>query len=87
MADRFERFYTNLESPVKDAFSITPNDGSDLTTSSRAIYIGGSGDLKVTTVANTTVTFSGTVAGSILPIRVKKVFSTGTTATNILGLL
>jgi len=50
------------------------------------LYIGGAGNIKVTTVAGDIVTFSGVLAGSFFPVNILKVFSTGTTATNIIAL-
>lgn len=52
----------------------------------RAIYVGGAGDVAVTMADGTTGTFSAVVAGSVLPIQVTQVLSTGTTATLILAL-
>jgi hypothetical protein len=52
------------------------------------IYIGGGGNLIVIMAQDTTntlVTFNGVVAGTFLPIQVKRVSSTST-ATNIMGL-
>lgn len=71
------------ENTAKDAFSITPG-AAELTKQAQALYIGGAGDVTVTTAEGTSVTFSGVVAGSILPITVTKV--TAATATLILGL-
>ena len=62
---------------------VTPNDGTDLSTAG-IIYVGGYGDVKVDTIAGNTVTFYGVPAGSYIPVRVKRVYSTGTTATNML---
>jgi len=50
------------------------------------LYIGTAGNIKVTTVAGDDVTFSGVLGGSFFPVNVVKVFSTGTTATNIIAL-
>jgi hypothetical protein len=79
-------------SSLKDTFSaqavaaVTPNDSTDLTALARAIYVGGTGAVKVTMVNGDTPTFTGVQAGSILPIAVRRVWSTGTTATSILAL-
>ena len=64
---------------------ITPNDSADLATSTRGIYVGVSGDLKVDLVEAGTVTFVGLAAGIIHPIRAQRVYSTDTTATSIVG--
>lgn len=68
------------------AFEITTSNSEDLPNVTRAIYVGGSGDIKVTTDGNKTVIFKGAQQGTILPIRVKKVFATGTDATFLVGL-
>lgn len=79
-----------------NAAAVTPSDSTDLTLSGAtitagtnngpALYIGGAGDVKVTMYGGQTVTFVGVPAGSFLPIQVKRVWSTGTTATSILAL-
>ena len=86
MSDKFSKYHGGLESPAERAFAITPNDSADLSVFPRAIYVGGAGNVKVTTLGGDTVTLNGAVAGSILPVRVVRVFSTGTTATNLIGL-
>ena len=87
MADKFEKFPSNIESPAERAFVVVPNDATDLAVSTRALYVGGSGDVAVILVGDSVaVTFSNLVTGTILPIRVKRVLVTGTTATNIVGI-
>lgn len=71
--------------PAVHAFSITGNDGSDLTFVTRGLYVGAAGDVKIDMLGGETVTFSSLSAGVIHPIRAKRVYSTGTTATGILG--
>lgn len=70
--------------PPKVGFSITPSDANDLADSTRMIRVDGAGTLKVDMVGSGTLTFTMT-AGEWLPICVKKVYSTGTTATGIVG--
>lgn len=72
------------ESPAYDAQAVTPDDDNDLAAPCRALYIGGAGDVKVTTLKGTTLTLAG-VSG-VLPLGVQRVHSTGTTATNIVAL-
>jgi hypothetical protein len=50
------------------------------------LYVGTGGDLKVTTSGGDIVTLSNVFGGQFLPISVLKVFSTGTSATDILAL-
>lgn len=72
--------------PASNAFDIAPGDGSDLAIVTRALWVGGAGAVKLTTQGGDTVTLSGVTAGSLIPIRVSRVFSTGTTATLLVGL-
>ena len=65
------------------ATASTPSDSADLTTPS-VVYVGGSGDVKVTTAQGDTVTFVGVIPGGVLPVQVIRVWSTGTTATYML---
>ena len=76
----------SMQAPAGHAPLITPNDTTDLPYITRAIYVGGTGDVKLTTVGGETVTFASVPAGTVLPIRVARVLATGTTATAILGL-
>jgi len=71
--------------PAYDMAAVTASDTADITPT-RGVYIGGAGDLKVDTAGGTTITLSATAAGSILPISVKRIYATGTTATNIVAL-
>lgn len=50
------------------------------------LYIGVTGDVKVKTIAGNDVVFTAVPAGSFMPVQVKQVFATGTTATNIVAL-
>jgi len=50
------------------------------------LYIGTAGDVRVVTSGNDTVTFVNIQGGTFFPINVTKVFSTGTTASNIIAL-
>ena len=72
--------------PAYDAASVTPSDTTRIG-GVRGLYIGGAGDVKITTEGGSDITFSGVVAGSILPIRATRVYATGTTADNIIALL
>ena len=50
------------------------------------LYIGTGGDVKVTTISGDDVTFKNLANGSVLAVQVKKVFSTGTDAADIVAL-
>lgn len=68
------------------AVSVTPSDSTDLTNPSLALWIGGAGAVNVDLLEGGTVVFSAIPAGTLLPIRAKRVRSTSTTATLILSL-
>lgn len=74
-----------LADPAGDAFPVTPSDTAIIP--SRALYVGASGDVAVVTAAGNQVVFAGVPDGSIIPVRVRKVLSTGTTATGIVSLI
>lgn len=78
---------------VGRAAAVTPSDSSDIpsitggtSNNGCVLYIGGAGNLRVTTVGGDDVSFSGVLAGSFLPVQVIKVWSTGTSATSIVAL-
>ncbi len=86
--DNFAQTEAAVQAPATSAFAITPNNSTQLTSVTRAVYVGGAGNLTVLMDNDTSnVTFTGVPAGSILPIRVRLVAATGTTATSIVGLV
>lgn len=87
MADLYANQAPSLDSPAMTAAAVTPNDSNDLAVTARALYVGGAGDLSLVLVGDTAaVTFAAVPAGSVLPLRVKRVRATGTTATAIVAL-
>ena len=75
----------SAQDPAVHAAAVTPSDSVDLANTSTALYIGGTGNLTVIMLGGEQVTFAAVPVG-ILPIRVTRVLSTGTAATNILAL-
>jgi len=75
------------ESAAEHVFLITPHDVNDLAHPTVGISFAAAGALKVDTVGGETVTIpSGTLAaGAIHPLRVTRVYATGTGATGIIG--
>lgn len=86
MADPFESNRAGLDSPAEHGAAVTPNDSTDLATTARALWIGGAGNVAVTTAGGSSITLTGAAAGTIIPVRVSRVLSTGTTATAIVAL-
>jgi hypothetical protein len=80
---------------VSDIRSVTYEGGVAVTASDTAddpagpfsgLFSGAGGSIKVRTISKDDVTFTNVPAGVVLPIACKRVFVTGTTATNVLGL-
>lgn len=86
MSDNFAKHYTELNSPAQDAYAVTPSDSANLATFARSLYVGGSGNVAITTIKGSNVTFANVAGGTILPVRARKVLYTGTTATLIVGM-
>lgn len=98
--DPFTTYQSDLNSPAQYAVEISANDGFVLTTSIRALYIGGSGNvfcrpvgISNTASPATNVFFSNLVAGTVLPVRLEAVWysntqndTQNTTATGLVGL-
>ncbi|MEM9579040.1 MAG: hypothetical protein AAF891_00015 [Pseudomonadota bacterium] len=85
MQDQFKNVSPSMESPASRLFAITPSDSEDLDLPTTAINVQTSGTVRVTTLAGD-VGDVFIAAGIPFPIRVTRVWSTGTTATGIRGL-
>lgn len=72
--------------PASGVEAVTPHDTNELTVVSRALWVGSAGDLAVLMVDGTTATFVGIPAGTLMPLRVRRVNSTDTTASSIVSL-
>jgi hypothetical protein len=83
-------FADYADSPIAPAlrcFDITPDDNAALAFTTKALYIGGAGDLVLRSpLGAADVTFRNLPAGYILDVRATAVRATGTTATAIIGL-
>ncbi len=69
-----------------DCFAITKHDTDDFAFMVRGIYVGGTGNVVVVTPSGAAITFVGVPAGAVLPVKAKRVNSTNTTATSMVGL-
>lgn len=85
MADFFKNYRPELDSPGRDAVSVTLNDSVDLADFARALYIGVTGDVKITTLGDTDITFKNVPVG-FFPFGAKRVWATGTAASEILAI-
>ncbi len=84
--DKCDSFTSDLVAPARDAAEITPSDTVDLGDLPRAIWIGGGGSLSLQMADGGTVRLDGVPAGSLLPLRPRRVRATGTSATAIVAL-
>jgi hypothetical protein len=73
--------------PAVGGAAVVPNDGADLAFEARSLYVGGAGDVKVTTVDGSVLVFAGVPAGTVLPVAARRVWATGSTATGIVALV
>ena len=82
MSDLFADYKPGLESPASRLAAVTPSDSVDLATDSRAIKVAAAGSVRVTTVGGDTVTVI-IAAGIAFPVRARRIWTTGTTATGL----
>lgn len=76
----------NPSAPAASYAAITPSDTVDLTYLTRFVYVGGAGNVVAIDRDGNAVTFTAVPAGTVLPIRVKRINSTNTTATALVAL-
>jgi len=63
------------------AEDVSPNNSTDLPHITKAIYVGGAGDVKIDLTQGGTVTLKAVPVGTFLQVEAKRVYATGTTAT------
>jgi hypothetical protein len=68
------------------ATAVIPDDDTDLASATKGLWVGGTGDVKVTMFGGEAVTFVAVPAGTYLPICVTRVWDADTTATDLLAL-
>jgi len=73
-------------SSFQNAATVTPSDSSGLDRTTSALYIGSSGDVKVNLENSGEAVIFKAVPVGLLPLRVTKVYSTGTDASSIIAL-
>jgi len=74
-----------VNDPATRCEAVVPSDTTALL-GVRAIYVGVGGNVAIQCKGNTApVTHIGMVAGQVYPVQATRIFSTGTTATNIVA--
>lgn len=85
--DPFESSSDSLVAPAKAAFAITPSDTQPLPGATKALFVGTGGDITLEAIgSDSEVIFRNVASGSVLPVRVRTVRATGTTAGDLVGL-
>lgn len=84
--DKFSDYPTSLTAPAREAAAVVPSDSVDLPILPRALYVGQAGDVAVVMAGGQGAVFQSVPAGTILPLRVRRVALTGTTAAGLLAL-
>ncbi len=84
--DQFKDFPVTLTSPATNAAAVAPSDTATLSTVSRALYVGQTGDISVEMQSGEIVTFQNVQGGSILALRTLKIRASGTTALGIVAM-
>ena len=86
--DPYRNTFESATNQARQAVEVTPSDGTDLAQYAKALYIGVSGDLTIIPLEaedDTGVLFKDHPAG-YMPVMVRRVLATGTSATNIVAL-
>lgn len=85
MAEYYSGSDAYMPGPAQGGFAVTPSDTADLDIFTRAIRASGAGNIKITGVDGNTWT-AAFLAGETRPIRAKRIWADGTTATGIEGM-
>jgi hypothetical protein len=80
-ADRLAGKYGPADSGF--LFNFTASDSADLPFNTRALVVGVAGNVKLTDPDGNTDTFA--LPAGVIPIRAQRIWSTGTTATGLVG--
>ncbi len=86
MPDAFASRHRRPNDPAISVFDITPDDGADLWQVTTALNVATPGTVRVTT-ADGSASDITVHPGECFPIRVRRVWLTGTSATGIRGLV
>lgn len=86
MSEKYQGRADDIAAPARGGFAITTSDSADLLAETRAIYVGSAGDLVAVLASGDEVSFVGLGGGTVLPVRVRRVKATGTSAGHLVGL-
>jgi len=86
MADTYAHTTPGLTSPAIDGAMIVPDDGGDLAHVTRAIYVGTGGQIAAQLASGSTITLAAVPGGTLLPLRIRRVMATGTSAGDLVAL-
>lgn len=65
---------------------VVPDDSTELARVSRALWVGTAGNITVLTASDQVVLIKNVPGGTLLPIQIKRVNNTATTASNMVSL-
>lgn len=87
MQDKYYGEGIRLADPSNESAVVVPSDSQDIAIP-KGLYVGVGGDIAMIGEDDTgeARVWKNVVSGSILPFRPKRIYATGTTATNILAL-
>ena len=85
MTDAFANLSRAPSDPATIAFDVTPNDAADLPHVTVGLNVATPGTVRVTAADGTTTDVT-IHPGHVFPLRVRRVWATGTSATGITGL-
>lgn len=86
MVDNFVSYLAGLDAPAQNAATLTPSDSTDLAVTTRFLYVGVTGDVTCILAGDSSTVLFKAVPVGLHRLRVKRLYATGTTATNMLGL-
>ena len=73
-----------INDTYEGAVAVTPSGVTTIV--GKAIYVGGAGNVAVTTAAGNVVTFTAPPVGTVIPISFTKIMATNTSATLLIAL-
>ena len=91
MSDGFSGYADSASAPARHVVAITPSDTNDLADTPKGIYVGTGGDVALIAAGApaqaSAVVFRNLPSGALLPVRVRRIVATGTTAADLLALV